>query len=199
MKQINLLPPEINEGITVKQSLARRHSTREFSSKPLSLKNLSEVLWACYGVNRPDTGQRTSPSACAVYPLRLFALMEDGIYAYDPLKHCLNQVVEGDFRDQIASQDFAKTAPLNILVYSDYSAFESAPDFLREAIKGKELWMSCLDTGASLENAYLYCTCAGLNVIERMMVDYKIFAQKCNLPPSYRYIASLTVGYPPEA
>lgn len=192
-----LLPPSINEGITVKQALSRRHPSRQFSSEPLSIKNLSEVLWAAYGVNRPDTGKRTAPSACGVYPLELYVALPQGIYLYEPKTQTLTPVVEGDHRAELGTQDFVATAPCNIIVVSNYNRFHTGDDELDALMKGHEASLSALDAGAVTENVYLYCTCAGINVVERASADEDTIKATLGLGQQHHFVVAMTLGYPP--
>ena len=61
--KIKLPAPVMMGGKPLMQVLKERHSIREFNTKALSEQLLSNLLWAAAGVNRPDTGKRTAPSA----------------------------------------------------------------------------------------------------------------------------------------
>ena len=62
LKTIKLNTPDKNRGSAVMKALSDRHSDREYATKELSLQDLSDLLWAANGINRPD-GKRTAPSA----------------------------------------------------------------------------------------------------------------------------------------
>jgi len=62
-------------------------SVREFDPTALKLQDLSELLWAANGINRPDEGKRTAPSAMNAQDIDIYVLMESGIYLYDPKEH----------------------------------------------------------------------------------------------------------------
>jgi SagB-type dehydrogenase family enzyme len=104
---IRTLPkPALESGLTVKQALERRRSVRDYRDTPISLQELSELLWAGQGV----TGRgrfRTAPSAGALYPLELLAVIgnvEDlppGLYRYLPMDHGLALLAEGDIREAL--------------------------------------------------------------------------------------------------
>ena len=94
---IKLNPPDLNSGISLMQALKKRKSTRDISDKKLTLQQLSDLLWAADGVNRPD-GKRTSPAAMGIYCVDIYAVLPEGIYLYDPAKHELKSVAKGDFR-----------------------------------------------------------------------------------------------------
>ena len=60
---IALPPPHLGGGTVLMTALAKRKSVRAFAQTPLSLQQLSELLWAADGINRPETGGHTAPSA----------------------------------------------------------------------------------------------------------------------------------------
>lgn len=193
-----LLEPQVNEGVTVKQAISRRHTSRDFSTEPLSDKNLSEILWAAYGVNGAEN-HRTVPSACGIYPLSVYAFLPDGVYLYNPIENTLTLKVEGDHRDKAGMQDFVAQAPLSLVMMTDFSKFKTGNPTFDPLLEGNEMKYSLLDAGAVTENVYLYCTCAGINVVERGMADEKTLKDLLQLPDNYHLVVSMTVGYPPES
>ena len=79
------------------QVLSERKSTREFGSGTLSPQTLSNLLWASFGINRPD-GRRTAPSAMNWQEVSIYVVTPDGIFTYDAKDNALNPVLAGDFR-----------------------------------------------------------------------------------------------------
>ena len=67
----------------VETAMAARHTSREFAARELSDQHLSDLLWAMYGVNRPD-GKRTVPASMGLYILDLYVVRPDGIYLFNP-------------------------------------------------------------------------------------------------------------------
>lgn len=195
---IKLVAPVINEGISVKQAISKRHTTREFLSQPLSLKNLSELMWAAYGINRKATRGRTAPAAWGIYPLEIYAIMEEGTYLYDPEEHKLNPVAKGDFRTDSGFQEFAGKAPLDIAIYVDPGKVKIDDPELQKLIDGNLDRITALDAGAVTENVYLYCASTGINVVERIYVDGDKLRSSIGLPDNRKFIVALTVGYTPE-
>ena len=84
------------------------------SDKKLTLQQLSDLLWAADGVNRPD-GKRTSPAAMGIYCVDIYVVLPEGVYLYDAAKHELKPVAKGDFRKFAGMQDFVFIAPLNLV------------------------------------------------------------------------------------
>ena len=111
---IKLTAPDTLGGKPLMQAIQHRKSDRQFDTRNLSLKHLSEILWVANGINRAN-GKRTVPSAMAQYPLQTYAVLANGIYFYNPQKHQLEPVVKGDYRNLAGKQTFVDTAPLNLL------------------------------------------------------------------------------------
>ncbi len=197
-KTIKLQRPVVDEGISVKQALDRRMSHREFSPAPLSLKHLSEILWAAYGINRAD-GRRTVPAAWGIYGLDVFAVTADGVYSYDPKAHELRLVAEGDKRDLCGMQEFVGTAPLNLLFFADYSRMHLDDARFEPMLQEMLPVVAALDAGAGAENVYLYCTDAALRLVERVLIDEEAFKQACGLGENLHFVVAQTIGYPPES
>lgn len=196
MNTIRLSQPILDQGLTVKQAMMRRHSTREFFSKPLSLDTLSEVFWAAYGVNRTE-GKRTVPSAMGLYPLEIYGFTAEGVYKYNPESHSLTMITGKDLRVKSGTQDFVAGAPLDVVIYSDYDKFITGNPETDDMIRGNEERMSLLDAGAVTENVYLYCSSEHINVVERAMVDQTALSKELNLPSNYHFQVAMSVGYPP--
>ena len=99
--RITLPPPQTNSQTSLEMSLASRRSVREYLDEPISLENVSQLLWAAQGFTS-KSGLRTAPSAGALYPLELYLLAGDvsnlsqGIYKYQPQDHSLELVVPAD-------------------------------------------------------------------------------------------------------
>lgn len=155
-ERIELKTPDPKMGLTINEALAARSSSRDFSPEMLSLEELSGVLWAAAGVNRED-GHLTAPSAMALYPIRVYAFLPEGVYRYDSKANVLNRVIEGDRRELTAMQDFAYTAPLNLVYVADYSVYADR----NQPVDRIRFWCAA-DAGGYTENVNLYAAGNGL-------------------------------------
>jgi hypothetical protein len=97
------------------QTLKLRQTSRSFDSKPLPLQELSNLLWAADGINRPDSGRRTAPSAKNVQEVDVYLALPGALYLYEAKTHSLTPVVVKDLRAATGRQDFVKDAPLNLV------------------------------------------------------------------------------------
>ena len=186
---IRLPPPETAGGMPLMQALQARHSTREFGSQPLPPQVLSNLLWAAYGVNRPDSGQRTAPSAHDWREIDVYVTTSDGAYRYDPPTHTLKRVVAGDIRKLTGVQDYVATAPLNLVYVADL-------DRMNEASAEDMAFYSATDAGFIAQNVYLYCASAGLAGVVRGLVDRDALGAALGLGSQQRIILAQSVGYP---
>ena len=171
-------------------ALMERSSHREFHSRQLSEEHLSGLLWAACGINRPESAKRTAPSSMNFQDVQLYVFMQSGIYLYNEVNHALLLVKEGDYRANAGKQDFVATAPVNLVLVSDYSRMDKAEE------KDKEFY-SAIDAGFISQNIYLYCASEGLNTVVRAYIDRENLHQLMQLKPEQHVIVSQTVGYKP--
>src|SRR5579863_5666358 len=117
-----LPPPAMQGGLPLMQALRDRKSIRDYADRALSDQELSNVLWAAWGVNRSQSDGRTAPRWRDAYLLDIYVIRADGVWLYEPKSHRLLFHMAGDFRSRTTTgQTFVATAPIN-LVY----AFDAA-------------------------------------------------------------------------
>lgn len=188
IKEIKLNQPDLNLGASFMQSLAKRASVREFSSKPLNLQDLSDLLWATNGVNRAD-GKRTAPSAMNRQDIDVYVIMKDGAYLYDAQKQVLKPIAEGDHRSAVAGrQDFAKQAPVSLVLVSDLSRFGKIDDYTK--------LMAAVDAGTVCQNINLFCSARGLATVPRASMEVDQLKKILKLTDSQLLLMNNPVGYP---
>ncbi len=189
LKSIALPAPDTTGGKPLMQALKNRQSTREFSSQKLSLATLSNLLWAAWGVNRPDSGKRTAPSASNREEIEIFVSTADGLYAYEAKEDRLRPVLSADLRAQTGTQDYVGTAPLNLVYVADFAKMGS------ESQEEKSFYSAC-DTGFIAQNVYLFAASEGLATVVRGSVDRAALAKAMHLRPDQHITLAQTVGYP---
>jgi SagB-type dehydrogenase family enzyme len=188
-KAIQLPPPQTEIGKPLMQALKLRQTSRSFAAKPLPLQELSNLLWAADGINRPETGKRTAPSAMNWQEVDVYVALPEAFYLYEPKTHSLTPVVTKDLRQATGKQDFVKDAPLNLVYVVDSTRIT------RGSEDDKSLF-SAADVGFIAQNVYLYCASQGLAVVVRGSVDRPSLSQAMKLRPEQRIILAQTVGYP---
>ncbi len=188
LKSIQLLPPRTEGGKPLMQALKERKSGRQFSNKEIPLQVLSDMLWAAYGINRPDTGGRTVPSPMDVREMEIYVAKAEGLYLYDPSANTLLAIVAKDLRGLVGTQSYVKEAPINLIYVADYSRMGR--------LAGSEDFYSAVDVGFISQNVYLYCASEGLSTVVRAWVDRKTLAKEMKLRPQQNIILAQSIGYP---
>ncbi len=186
---IKLPAPNLNSGKSLMQALQARKSSRDFSTKKLPVQILSNLLWAACGINRPDSGKRTSPSAVNWQEIDVYVAMAEGLYLYNAKEHTLKPVLNRDIRALTGKQSFVKEAPVNLIYVADFSKISKAD------VEEKNFY-SATDTGFISQNVYLYCASEGLATVVRGMLDKDALAKSMNLKDTQKITLAQTVGYP---
>lgn len=182
-----ILPtPQTDGGKPLMQALRERSSQREFAPNPLPTQVLSNLLWAAWGISRPESGKRTAPSAMNRQETDVYVAMADGLYRYEAKGHRLLPVVKEDLRALTGGQPFVATAPLNLVFVSHVSG-GSAED--------KSIWGGA-HAGFISENVYLFCASEGLATVVRGMVNREALTKAMKLGPDEKIMLAQTVGYP---
>jgi len=171
--RLSLPQPDITGGKPLMQALAERKSTRTFSDKPVPEQELSNLLWAVWGVNRPAQGLHTAPTARNTRALAVYVALESGVWLYEPKDHALSRVLNRDVRSR-----FGGNAPL-VLLYA-------AP---------KDDKFAGMHVGSLYQNAGLYCASAGLvSVVKGTGVN--ALDGELALPQGYIVYIVQPVGWP---
>ena len=186
---IKLPPPQMEGGKPLMQALHERHSTREFSDKQLTTQVLANLLWAAAGVNRPESGKRTAPSARDWREIDIYVATAEAVYRYDNQKHLLLPVHSGDLRAATGVQDFVATAPVNLVYIADLGRMQGAD-------KDQQHLYSAADAGFIAQNVYLFCASAGLATVVRGSIDRQALGKALALDKNQRIILAQTIGYP---
>lgn len=186
---LHLPPPRLEGGIPLMQALARRQSQRAFSPEPLDEATLADLTWAAAGVNRPDLGGRTAPSAMNAQEVVLYAAMPQGLYRYEPTAHELRRVAEVDVRGITGYQDFVDAAALDLIYVADHRRMGLVPASQRAAY-------AFVAAGAMAQNVYLACASAGLATVVRAWFDREALARAMNLGNDEELLLAQTVGLP---
>lgn len=176
--------------LSVMESFQQRKSTRSYSSKLLSAQDLSDLLWATIGVNR-DNGNLTAPTAMNRQEILLYVFTDKEVCSYDPKTHSLTKVADGDHRDIVAGrQEFAKTAPVSLLMVADMGKFGSDNEHAR--------WMVGTDVGIVTQNINLFCAAANLATVTRGTMDQQAIQKLLGLKENQIPVINNPVGYMSE-
>lgn len=186
-----LLPPQTDGGMPLMKALKNRKTSREFANKDISAQQLSNLLWAACGINRPDEKKRTAPSAMNNQEVDVYISMAKGLFLYNPEKHNLSEILKEDIRDKTGKQDFVKTAPLTLVYVADYSKMAKSDEKTKEGY-------AMADASFISENVYLFCASEGLATGVRAWIDKDVLGKAMKLRPDQQIILAQSVGFPAE-
>ena len=173
--RVELPLPSLDGVVSVERALANRRSVREYTGDPLGLSELSQVLWAAYGVSEVNYGFKTTPSAGATYPLEIYAVayprgvmlpdgsyMEPGSYKYDPHTHTLTMVKRGDLSRELYEaglrQDWILSARACIVITAVYT--RTTRRYGERGVRYVHI-----EVGHAAQNIYLQATALGLATV----------------------------------
>ncbi len=155
---VKLPAPRMMGGKTLMEAISLRRSTRAFSTQAIDRQTLSDLLWAAFGINRPESGGRTAPSWHGSYEIDIYAADADGVWFYDAVGHAIRKVLQQDIRAEIGEQPFVATAPVVLIYVADRSRMYAAPE-------EEQIRFAYVDTAFVSQNAYLFAASAGLKTV----------------------------------
>ena len=193
------LPAPCLKGETsLEEAISRRRSRREFKGSPLTLEQVSQILWAAQGITDSE-GRRATPSAGALYPLDLYLAvggqavegLAEGVYHYDPKGHALERVLEGDVRQtlaRLAVQTFVAEAPVALVITAEYE--RTSGKYGDRATRYVHM-----EAGHAAQNVYLQTEALGLGAVVAGSFQDEAVAQALGLPAGQRPLYMMPVGY----
>ncbi len=208
---IKLTEPNKKGGLAVMEALSVRASATGWSEKDLSPQDLSDLLWAANGINRPDNKKRTAASAMNAQDVDIYVFMKSGVYVYDAGAHTLMPVVSGDHRAEIRMAPGGQrpggppgtppaggppggpaapgsAPPVNLVLVSDTSRFGAGTPEL------KYEW-GAIDTGLVSQNIALFCAARGLGTRPRASISKDNLRKLLNLKDTQHPFLEHPVGY----
>ena len=195
-KRIKLEKPQLKGGITLFEAFANRKSQRDFDkNKFLSLSELSQLLWCCYGSNR-EGGFKVVPSAFHINPLSIYCFMKCGTFKYCPETEELEPIKEGDDREIVAKLDYVKLAPLSLLIVADLKKENPLTSTNIKLVDEGRMVLSYVDAAHCCQNIYLFCASEGLKCVEGGYFDNEKILKFLGLDVgTFRCVSSIYVGY----
>lgn len=191
LESIQLPEPQTDIGRPLMEVLMDRKSQRSFSTDELSLQVLSNLLWAAFGINRPEEGKRTAPSAENWQEIDIYIALAEGLFLYEAGEHVLNPVLAQDIRAMTGRQSFVKDVPVNFIYVADFSRMAVQP-------KVVNYMLSSASAGCIIQNVYLYCASEGLATVIRGLIDRSTLGKVMKLRRKQKILLAQSVGYPEE-
>lgn len=194
-QDISLPSPSRKGGMPLMEALNERGSARLFAEKELSLQQLSDLLWASWGINREADGKRTAPSSRNMQEMDVYVTLRNGLYLYDAKGNMLKKIHDRDIRAFTGTQDFPATAPVNLVYVADL-----ARRGLKEGhqVTDTDLLSSWANTGFMAQNVYLWCASEGMSCVIRALIPRDRLEPEMGLKPLQKVILAQTVGFPGE-
>ncbi len=187
-QDIALPKPVTTGGKPLMEALNARQTNRSFSEKELTTQQLSNLLWAACGVNRPESGKRTAPTASNNQEIELYVFLKTGVYLYDAKLHKLILKTKGDFRKDVGQQAFVEKAPVVIVYVADFAKMGRYND---EA----KTFYSAVDVGYVSQNVYLYAASEDLSTVVLGMIKKDDLAKLLGIANG-KILLGQPVGYP---
>jgi SagB-type dehydrogenase family enzyme len=194
--KIKLPDPRLNGLISLEQALLKRRCQRRFSALPLALQEISQLAWAAQGISSPG-GQRTCPSAGALYPLELLLIagnvldLTAGVYRYVPIGHELALAIRGDVRPALAKaglrQAFIQEAAASILLAAVYE--RTTGKYGRRGIQYVHM-----EAGHAAQNVCLQAAALGIGTVMVGAFRDDTVKEVLNLAPDEKPLYILPVG-----
>ncbi|MBO4718871.1 MAG: SagB/ThcOx family dehydrogenase [Prevotella sp.] len=185
-ESISLPQPEVQKlSMSLGDALKQRRSYRDMSDKDVDLQTVSTILWAACGISDPATGKITAPSAINMQDIKVFVCSQYGVCRYMPKENTLVPVTMTDIRSSLAAgQDFAKTAPVSLLLVSTKD---------NERMDNNRY--GGVDAGYVSQNIYLACTALGLHTVARAMMDKDAIKKELNLADTSIILLNHPIGF----
>ena len=149
-QDIDLPEPDFSKPII--QAYKNRETARSFSQKDISMEVLSEVLYAAFGVNRPESGNRTAASGGNSKETDIYVLLKTGTYIYNANEHRLDLVTKDNLQSIMHTQSYAKDIPVHL-------AYVSNTDRLTSRLTPEYTYVHA---GLIAQNVEIYCSYIGL-------------------------------------
>ncbi|MCK4852757.1 MAG: SagB/ThcOx family dehydrogenase [Bacteroidales bacterium] len=204
---VKLPPPRTRGDLSLEETLINRRSRRYFQTSPLTPSEISQILWAAYGLKEPARGKRFSgkanrncPSAGALFPLEIYLTVGDivdipsGFYQFIPDEHALKLIHDKDLREDLCKaaqqREMVRDAPASLI----YIAIESRV-IARYGERGVQRYIP-MDIGHSAQNVYLQVEALGLGTCAIGAFNDETVKQVLDLPEEQIPMYIMPVGYP---
>lgn len=193
--RIILPEPQKDLSFPLMKAFEKRRTQRSWQPIPIAVQDLSNLLWAACGMTKAPYGKvkskRTAPSACNAQEIRIYILLESGVFLYEEPSHSLVPICSNDYREAIGTQKIMKTAPLGLAFVADLSRMKS-PLLKKSEVQSFCAWV---DTGYISQNVYLYCAAAGLATAALSLVNRDRLHLLIGLPDHEKIVLTQVVGY----
>jgi hypothetical protein len=189
---VDLPEPAMDGGMPLMEALSQRQSQRSFADRELEDEVLASLLWAGFGINRPEAGERTAPSWRGSKETDIYVARADGVWLYDAEANTLTRHLEDDLREMCGRQPFPADAPVVLIYVADRTRMAEAP-------AEQQYLYAHVDTAYVSQNVYLFAASEGLATVVLGNVDKEALAEAMGLGENQILTFTQPVGYPGQA
>ncbi len=190
---VKLPDPLIEQGMSLKTAISSRRSVREFSTEPLKMEEISQLLWAAQGITH-DGDRRTAPSAGATYPLELYLVTAESVFRYIARDHTLLPTLEGDLRKDLFAasleQEFFLEAPVTVVFTAVFARTEQRYGSTRSQ---RDVH---IEVGHAAQNMMLQAVALGLDTVPVGAYEDESVSRVLNLPADHIPLYLVPAGHP---
>lgn len=194
---IKLPEPKYDSETSIEQALLKRRSVRSYTDQPLTLAELSQILWAAQGVTDEQRGYRTAPSAGALYPLEVYTVVENvegvtqGVYQYKPQQHELVLVKSGSVREQLTNaalgQSSVGESPVVVVISAVYE--RTTKKYGERGVRYVHM-----EAGHAAQNMYLQAVSLNLGMVVIGAFDEDEVKKILNMPDQEQPLYIIPLG-----
>jgi len=195
------LPQPKTEGtVSVERAIKQRRTIRAYDPQVLHLDQLSQLLWSAQGITGRNGFKRAAPSAGALYPMDVYAVVgqdsveqiEAGVYHYQSKGHMLSQVTKQDLRNRFARaallQMWMVKAPVNLVITAEYSRVTGK--YGKRGVR-----YALIEAGHIGQNLFLQAEALGLKAGIVGAFHDKELVEIMKLPRSHEPLLIMPIGY----
>lgn len=198
--EMKLPEPRTDGDVSLEKCIKGRRTIRDFIPMELTLKQLSQILWAAQGITEDNGFKRAAPSGGALYPMDIYAVigkdgvkgLNEGVYHYEPGTHGVSRISDGDRRGSVAkaalSQKWMAKAPVNILITAEYGRICSK--YGKRGIR-----YAMIEAGNVGQNIFLQSGALGLSAGIVGAFHDKDLIEAVNIPKDHQPLLIMPVGY----
>ena len=193
---IALPAPRLESEQSLEGALGSRRSIREYEKAPVSLADVSQLLWATQGITAPDGG-RTAPSAGALYPLEIYIVtgrvpsLDPGVYHYRPHAHELVKHADGDKLGALARAALRQDCVRDCAVVVVFAAVYART---KEKYGERGTRYVHIEVGHAAQNTCLQAAALGLGAVPVGAFDDDAVRKTLDLPSAERVLYLVPIG-----
>jgi len=197
-ESIALPQPALDGKLSLEKALVSRRSVRDFKDQPITLAQLSQLLWSAQGITDPQ-GFRTAPSAGALYPLEVYVVagkvegLPSGVYKYQPKGHQIVKVLSGDKRREVARAALDQEALVQGAVVLVFSGVYERTSW-KYAERAERYVM--IEVGHAAQNVLLQAWALGLGAVPVGAFQDEEIKKVASLGQDERPLLLVPVGVP---